>query len=267
VRLEGKVALITGGTAGIGANMVATMAAEGASVAFTGRNAERGKELEAGLTDRGLSVSFVQADNGVEDEVKNAVHHTVESYGSLTVLVNNAAATETSVSGADSRVDEIANDDWDHIFKSALYGTLWASKYAIPHMKAAGHGSIVNISASSSMRSSRGRPAYQSSKGAINSLTRQMAAEYGAHSIRSNAIIVGFINSDGPVMRKLLADEEYMAVIKGMLVLPYIGEPSDISHAAVYLASDESKYVTGSQLTVDGGALCYQPIIPRSVSA
>lgn len=259
--------MVTGGTAGIGANIVETMAAQGASVGFTGRGADRGKKLESDLSAKGLAVRFIQADSGIEPDVDSAVRQTVDAFGSLTILVNNAAATELSASGADNRVDEITNESWDQIFKSALYGTLWASKYAIPHMRQAGNGSIVNISASSSMRSSRGRPAYQSSKGAINSLTRQMAADYGAECIRTNAIIVGFINSAGPVMQKLLADEEYMSVIKGMLVLPYIGEPSDISHAAVYLASDESKYVTGSQLTVDGGALCYQPIIPRWASA
>jgi meso-butanediol dehydrogenase/(S,S)-butanediol dehydrogenase/diacetyl reductase len=263
MRLSEKVALVTGGTAGIGANIVETMANEGAAVGFTGRNADRGKKLEVELVGKGLNVRFIQADSGVQAEVASAVQQTVDAFGSLTVLVNNAAATEMSVSGADNHVDEIENADWDEIVRAALYGTLWASKYAIPHMRAAGKGSIINISASSSKRSSRGRPAYQASKGAINSLTRQMAADYGAEGIRSNAIIVGFINSGGPVISKLIADEEYFGVIKSMLVLPYIGEPSDISYASVYLASDEAKYVTGTELTVDGGALCYQPIVPR----
>ncbi|GAB1813060.1 SDR family NAD(P)-dependent oxidoreductase [Mycobacterium sp. MUNTM1] len=259
--------MVTGGTAGIGADIVTMMATEGASVGFTGRNSGRGTSLETKLRAKGLSVRYIQADNGDEAAVSQAVEVIVEAFGSLTILVNNAAATEVTLSGADNHVDEITNEDWDHIFKSALYGALWSSKYAIPHMRNAGKGSIVNISASSSKRSLKGRPAYQTSKGAINSLTRQMAVDYGAEGIRSNAIIVGFINSGGPVMQKLLADDEYMSVINGMLVLPYIGQPSDISYAAVYLASDESKYVTGSQITVDGGALCYQPVIPRWATA
>jgi NAD(P)-dependent dehydrogenase (short-subunit alcohol dehydrogenase family) len=243
------------------------MASEGASVAFTGRNADRGKALESELTGKGLATKFVQADSGIESDIAQAVNDTAAAFGSLTVLVNSAAATELTVSGVDNHVDEIDNQSWDDIVRPALYGTLWASKFAIPHMRTAGQGSIINISASSSMRSPRGRPAYQTSKGAINSLTRQMASDYGPERIRSNAIIVGFINSRGPVMRKLLNDDEYMSVIKGMLVLPYIGEVNDIAYAAVYLASDESKYVTGTQLTVDGGALAYQPVIPRWVDA
>jgi NAD(P)-dependent dehydrogenase (short-subunit alcohol dehydrogenase family) len=131
-------------------------------------------------------------------------------------------------------------------------------------MREVGGGSIINISASSSIRSLRTRPAYQASKGAINTLTRQMAVDYGSENIRSNAIIVGFIQTEGRGMQQLLADEEYMKVIRAMLVLPRLGEPADIAAAAVYLASDESKYVTGTQITVDGGATSYQPTLPRA---
>lgn len=267
MRLDGKVALVTGGTAGIGAGIVEMMAREGASVAFTGRSRDVGEALQQRLRDSGATVTYVQADSQVESSVSDAVATTVEAYGPVTVLVNSAAATDVAVSGVDSHVDEITNDDWDYVVRTSLYGTLWASKYAIPHMRAAGGGSIVNISASSSIRSLRSRPAYQASKGAINSLTRQMAVDYGLENIRCNAIIVGFINSGGEVMQKLLADEAYMQVIRGMLVLPRIGEPADIAAAAVFLASDESKYVTGSQITVDGGATSYQPVMPRVVES
>jgi NAD(P)-dependent dehydrogenase (short-subunit alcohol dehydrogenase family) len=267
MRLHGKVALVTGGTAGIGAGIVEMLAAEGASVAFTGRRPESGLAVERAVRDTGGQATYVQADSMVEADVVRAIARTVDTYGPLTVLVNSAAATERSVSGADSHVDEIRNEDWDFLIRTALHGTMWACKYAIPHMRAAGGGSIVNISASSSLRSVRGRPAYQASKGAINSLTRQMAVDYGPEGIRSNAIIVGFINTQGEVMKKLLADEEYMHAIHSMVVLPYLGDPADVAAAAVYLASDESKYVTGSQLTVDGGATCQQPVVNRTVRA
>ncbi len=266
MRLAGKVALVTGGTAGIGAGIVTMFAEQGAAVGFTGRSAETGALLEKRLAEQGHRVRFIQADNSIEDDVARAVATTVEAFGPVTVLVNSAAATDVTASGADSHVDTISNDVWDSIIRTALYGAQWACKYAIPHMRAAGGGSIVNISASSSIRSLRTRPAYQASKGAINALTRQLAVDYGAENIRSNAIIVGFIATEGRGMQQLLADESYMQVIRSMLVLPRVGEPADIAAAAVYLGSDESKYVTGTQITVDGGATSYQPTLPRATS-
>jgi meso-butanediol dehydrogenase / (S,S)-butanediol dehydrogenase / diacetyl reductase len=265
MRLAGKVALVTGGTSGIGAGIVEMFAGEGASVAFTGRTASTGAALEKRLRAAGAQVTYIRADNNVEQDVADAVAATVAAYSGLTVLVNSAAATDVTGSGADSHVDEISNEDWDRVVRTALYGAMWATKYAIPHMRAAGGGSIVNISASSSIRSLRTRPAYQASKGAINALTRQLAVDYGAEDIRANAIIVGFIYTDSASMRRLLADEDYMRVIRGQLVLPRLGEPADIAAAAVYLASDESKYVTGTQLTVDGGATNHQPTLPRAL--
>jgi NAD(P)-dependent dehydrogenase (short-subunit alcohol dehydrogenase family) len=263
MRLQGKVALITGGTAGIGAGIVRMFAEQGASVAYTGRNTARGKELEETLRAEGLAVTYVAADSSVEEDVARAVAATVGAYGPITALVNSAAATDVTASGRDNHVDEIKTEDWDYIIRTALYGTMWASKYTIPHMRAAGGGSIVNISASSSLRSLRSRPAYQSAKGGVNVLTRQLAADYGADNIRANAIIVGFIYTGEEGMRTLIADESYMQVIRGMLVLPRLGEPADIAAAAVYLASDESKYVTGTQITVDGGASNFQPTLQR----
>jgi NAD(P)-dependent dehydrogenase (short-subunit alcohol dehydrogenase family) len=265
MRLAGKVALVTAGTSGIGAGIVEMFAREGASVAFTGRTESTGAELEKRLRDGGAKVTYIKADSNVEQDIADAVAATVAGYGGLSVLVNSAAATDVTASGADSHVEEIANEDWDRVIRTGLYGAMWATKYAIPHMRAAGGGSIINISASSSIRSLRTRPAYQASKGAINALTRQLAVDYGAQDIRANAIIVGFIYTDSENMRNLLADEEYMRVIRGMLVLPRLGEPADIAAAAVFLASDESKYVTGTQLTVDGGATSYQPTLPRAL--
>jgi meso-butanediol dehydrogenase / (S,S)-butanediol dehydrogenase / diacetyl reductase len=265
MRLRGKVALVTGGTAGIGAGIVEMFAREGASVAFTGRTKSTGTALEKTLRGRGATATYIQADSKSEADVAAAIAAAAEAYGPVTVLVNNAAATDVTISGVDNHVDEITSEDWDYTVHTALYGTLWACKHAIPQMRTAGGGSIVNISASSSVRSIRSRPAYQASKGAINALTRQMAVDYGAENIRSNAIIVGFINTGGDMMRKLLADEQYMQVIRGMIVLPELGEPADIAAAAVYLASDESKYVTGTQLTVDGGATSHQPVLPRTM--
>ena len=211
---------MTGGTAGIGAGIVEMFASEGASVAFTGRTKSTGTALEKALRERGATATYIQADSKSEADVAAAIAAAAEAYGPVTVLVNNAAATDVTISGVDNHVDEITSEDWDYTVHTALYGTLSVCKHAIPQMRSAGGGSIINISASSSVRSIRSRPAYQASKGAINALTRQMAVDYGEENIRSNAIIVGFINTGGEIMRKLLADEQYMQVIRGMIVPP-----------------------------------------------
>jgi len=259
-RLDGKVALVTGGTKGIGRGVVDMMAAEGAAVAFTGRSEDIGREVEAGITAAGGQAMYVKADNGVEEQLAGAVAATVERYGKLTTLVNNAIASEDVGSGLDSHVDEVDDGTFEKILRIALMGTVWATKHAVPEMRKAGSGSIVNISASSSKSALPHRPAYHASKGAINALTRQLAVDYGKDDIRANAIIVGFIFTGSDAMTAILDNPQYKAAFLKNIMVPRFGEPADIAAGVVYLASDESKYVTGTELTIDGGALCHQTL-------
>jgi NAD(P)-dependent dehydrogenase (short-subunit alcohol dehydrogenase family) len=259
MRLEGKVALVTGGTRGIGRGIVEMLAAQGAAVAFTGRSQEAGHEVEAGVAASGGRVLYLNADSGNEADVVAAVAATVERFGRLTTLVNSAISDDAS-SGRDSHVDLVDNDTFGNIMRIALMGTFWACKYAIPHMRAAGSGSIVNISASSSRSALPERPAYHASKGAINAMTRQLAVDYGKDNIRANTIIVGFIYTGSPVMAAILDDPVRRAAFERNIMVPRFGEPADIAAGVVYLASDESGYVTGTELTIDGGALCHQAL-------
>jgi NAD(P)-dependent dehydrogenase (short-subunit alcohol dehydrogenase family) len=259
-RLDGKVALVTGGTKGIGRGVVEMLAAEGAGVAFTGRSEDVGREVEAGVTAAGGQAMYVKADNGVEEQLAAAVAATVERYGKLTALVNNAIASEEAGSGLDSHVDEIDDGTFEKILRIALMGTVWATKHAVPEMRKAGSGSIVNISASSSKSALPHRPAYHASKGAINALTRQLAVDYGKDDIRANAIIVGFIFTGSEAMTAILDNPQYKAAFMKNIMVPRFGEPADIATGVVYLAADESKYVTGTELTIDGGALCHQAL-------
>jgi NAD(P)-dependent dehydrogenase (short-subunit alcohol dehydrogenase family) len=259
MRLAGTVALVTGGTRGIGRGLVVMLAREGAAVAFTGRSEERGREVEAAVRGAGGRVRYVRADNGHEEQIARAVQTAVDEFGRLTTLVNNAISDDVG-SGKDSHVDSIDDETFENILRISLKGTLWAAKHAIPQMRKAGSGSIVNISATSSVLSLPGRPAYQASKGAINALTRQMAVDYGKERIRVNTIIVGFVFTGTPEMTAILARPELRAAFEKNVLVPYLGEPADIAAGVVYLASDESKYVTGTQLTIDGGALSRQSL-------
>ena len=256
MRLEGKVALVTGGTRGIGRGIVEMLVAEGAAVAFTGRSEDLGREVEAAAGGQAL---YLRADSGVEEEVAGAVRSTVERFGALTTLVSSAISDDAG-SGRDSHIDLVENETFDNIMRVALYGTYWACKYAVPEMRKAGSGSIINISASSSKSALPERPAYHASKGAINAMTRQLAVDYGPEDIRANTIIVGFIDTGTEMMRHILSDPGRRAAFQKNIMVPRFGEPADIAAGVVYLASDESKYVTGIELTIDGGALCHQAL-------
>jgi NAD(P)-dependent dehydrogenase (short-subunit alcohol dehydrogenase family) len=254
MRLEGKVAIVTGATYGIGTTIVERLAQEGASVVFTGRSADKGQALQDDFRSRRLAVSYCRGDAAVEDDVRRAVDAAVDTYGPITTVVNNAAATDiTRPGGGDSHVAEITNEAFDAVWHVGVHGVLWTSKYAIPHMREAGGGSIINISAASSVRAIEGRPAYQASKGAINALTRQMAVDYGPHGIRSNAIIVGFTPTGGEVITKMVQNESFIAAVMRAIPTPRLGSPHDIANGCVYLASDEAEYVNGVLLPIDGG--------------
>jgi meso-butanediol dehydrogenase / (S,S)-butanediol dehydrogenase / diacetyl reductase len=257
MRLEGRVALVTGATYGIGTTIVERLAEEGAAVVFTGRSADKGDDIEQRLRAEGRRVLFHQGSVAVEADVEAAVAAAVDTYGSLTIVVNNAAATDLTGPGRpDSHVDEISNEVFDAVLHTGVHGVLWTSKHAIPHMKTAGGGAIVNISAASSVRAIDGRPGYQASKGAVNALTRQIAVDYGLFGIRSNAIIVGFTPTGGETITRMVENEAFITAVKRAIPSPRLGSPRDIANGVVYLASEEGEYVNGVLLPIDGGLTC-----------
>ncbi|MDO8363103.1 MAG: SDR family oxidoreductase [Actinomycetota bacterium] len=257
MRLDGKVAIVTGATMGIGVSIVERLAEEGASVVFTGRTLEKGKEVEAGFRARGLETTFVQGSVTEDADVKAAVETAVGKYGRLTTLVNNAAATDTTgPGGLDSHITEISWEAFDKVIRTGVHSLLLTCRHSIPHMIEAGGGSIINISAASSLRAIDGRPAYQASKGAVNTLTRQIAVDYGVQGVRSNAIVVGFTPTGGEVMTKMLNTPAFITAVKKAIPSPRLGHPRDIGNGCVYLASDEAEYVNGVLLPIDGGLSC-----------
>jgi len=245
-RLDGEAALVTGSTAGIGRAIAIEFGREGAAVAVTGRDQERGTAAVAELVALGASAVFVPADLSSEAECTRLVEAAAARLGRLTVLVNNAAG-----SGArDAPVADLATDAWEAILRVDLTAPMWCARAAIPHMRRAGHGSIVNISSRQAERASRGFAAYIAAKAGMNGLTRAIAVDEAAHGIRCNTISPGYVLND---RRDAGISAERRERYEGMH-LTRLGLASDVAHAAVYLAARESEFVTGINLHLDGGS-------------
>jgi len=265
-RLRERVAVVTGSTRGIGRATAKRFAEEGAKVVVTGRSDDDGLEVEREIRDAGGDATFVHTDLAREDDVIAMVAAAVERYGKLTTLVNNAAPTELMGPGrADRRVTELENDAWDSIMLVALKAVVWACKYAIPEIARAGGGTIVNISSAASLLGTPGLDTYTAAKGALNTLTRSMAVEYAADGIRSNCIVAGMVlTSEGAF--KMMEDPVIGGATRAMH-LTRLGLPEDIANAALFLASDESAFVTGAVIPVDGGVTARMPVPDISAAA
>ena len=241
-RLDGEVALITGSTAGIGAEIARLFAAEGASVIVTGRNAERGERV---VSDAGGRGAFVAADLGSPDTPSVLVDAAVERFGSLTVLVNNAIESDVR----DGPVVDVSDETWQRVLTVNVVAAARLCAAAIPVMTQAGHGSIVNISSKAAQRAPRRLASYIASKGALEALTRSIAMDYADQGIRCNTLSPGYVLNE---RRDADLSEERRQHLQEM-ILTRLTEARDIAYAALYLASKESEVVTGIMLPVDGG--------------
>lgn len=244
-RLDGETVLITGSTSGIGRQAAITCGAEGARVAVHGRNAERGEAVVRTITEAGGTAHFFPADLAGEDACTALVNGVAGRFGGLTVLVNNAVAG----SGGRSPIGEFDTALWEKILRVNLTSPAWLCRAAIPHMLAAGHGSIVNVSSRQAERASPGLAPYAASKGGLNALTRSIAVDYGRRNIRCNALSVGYVENP---RRDAGMSPERRAELEGMH-LTRLGRAEDIAWAIVYLAGRESEFVTGALLPIDGG--------------
>jgi NAD(P)-dependent dehydrogenase (short-subunit alcohol dehydrogenase family) len=250
-RLSGKSAIVTGGAVGIGRACVERMAAEGARVAIFDLLEAEGRVLAAELTAAGRAVGFWRVDVSDEGAVGAAIDAVAAQWGGIDVLVNNAG-----ISGAPKPTEEVTAAEWDRVQAVNVKGVFFCTKHAIGHLRAAGGGSIINLSSIAGIVGTGGGAPYHASKGAVRLMTKNDAITLAADAIRVNSVHPGYIWT--PMvenhLRATSADLEAAKVAAGALhPLGHMGEPDDIAWAVVYLASDEAKFVTGAELVVDGG--------------
>ena len=245
-RLEGKIALISGSTRGIGRSMAEYFASEGAKVAVTGRTVEKGEKVVAAIEAGGGEAKFFSLDITSEDSVRETIAAVVAHFGGLTTLVNNAAPT-AEVATTVKALNELSTEEWNTILTGTLTGNVfWASKYAWPHLAEADGASILNISSGQSLVGISGFAAYSAAKGGVNSVTRVLAVEGAPVGIRANNIAVGRVVSGR-------GDSGVGVGEKTGGRLTRLGNPMYIAYAAAFLCSDEGAFVTGEMLIVDGG--------------
>jgi NAD(P)-dependent dehydrogenase (short-subunit alcohol dehydrogenase family) len=246
--MRGEVAIVTGGSRGIGLATVEDFLVHGAKVVFCGRDAEVGAEAERGLGAEG-SAHFEPADVSVAADLERVAAVCRERFGDATVLVNNAGVN------ANFDATEMTEEEWDRFFGIDLKAAWLASKQVLPAMVGAGRGAIVNISSLHGFATLEGFFPYAAAKSGLVGLTRSLALDYGPHGIRVNCIAPGFVRTR-LVQESIDRAEDTEEAERGMVAgvaLGRIGEPGEIAKTIRFLASDEASYVTGASLLVDGG--------------
>ena len=246
-RLDGKVAFISGGARGMGAEEARLFAREGAKVAIGDVLEEDGRRVEAEINESGGDCLFLRLDVTSEANWQSAIAATVSRFGALHILVNNAG-----IGGVGGLVEDTPVEDWELVMDINAKGVFLGTKAAIPEMQAAGGGSIINISSQLGIvATDNSSPMYHASKGAVRILTKSTAIQFAPDGIRANSV------HPGPVVTAMTErrreDPEAFALMRSRIPLGRFAEPIEIANAVLYLASDESGYVTGSEVVVDGG--------------
>ena len=245
-RLNGKSAIVSGGARGQGATEAKMFAREGAKVVLGDVLDEEGKQVEAQINESGGTATYVHLDVTREDDWRSAVDTAIDRYGKLDILVNNAGILISK------GLEDTTVEDWDRIMEINAKGVFLGTKQAIPAMRRAAGGSIINISSTAGrVGSHNGSPSYTATKGAVRLLTKSTAIQYAKEGIRCNSVHPGPIDTE--MIRHTLTDPTRLEQRMQRLPLGRVGTPEDIAYGVLYLASDESSFVTGSELVIDGG--------------
>ncbi|MCH7997334.1 MAG: glucose 1-dehydrogenase [Chloroflexi bacterium] len=249
MRLEGKVALISGGARGIGAAEARLLAREGAVVVIGDVLEKEGRQLEEEINESGGRALFTRLDVTSEEDWQRAVQLTVDTFGKLDILVNNAGIIIRAP------IEQTSVETWDTTMAVNAKGVFLGTKAVLPGMRQAGGGSIVNLSSSAGIVGSVAAAAYSASKGAVRLFTKSTAIQHARDGIRVNSVHPGPINA--PMMDEIKVDSTKFQESVNIVPLGRFGEPEEVAYAVLFLASDESSYVTGSELVVDGGVTAH----------
>lgn len=249
-RVGGKTAIVTGGGMGIGRAVSLLLAKEGASVALLDIDDRSGREVVDEIKGGGGMAEFWCVDVRNGEHVAKTFAEINRRFGKIQVLVNNAG-----IMGIQKPSDQIDESGWDRVIETNLKSVFLCTKHVVPYMKEAGSGSIINLSSILGLVGG-GDPPYHAAKGGVRLLTKSDAFYYGKHNIRVNSVHPGHILT--PMVRSMMPEDgeearQFLEGLGNMNLLGHIGEPEDIAYAILYLASDESKFVTGAELTIDGG--------------
>ena len=245
MRLENKVALISGGARGMGATEAKLFVQEGAKVVIGDVLEDEGRRTEAEINEAGGECVFVRLDVTSEESWQSAVSEAVSRFGKLDILVNNAGIYRTH------NVTETSEDEWDQVMDINAKGVFLGTKAAIPALRDSGGGSIVNISSVAGLVGNQMSSAYTASKGAVRLFTKSTAIQYARDGIRCNSVHPGTIVTD--MTAGLLADEAYREDRMNRTPIGRLGTAEDVAYGVLFLASDEASFMTGSELVVDGG--------------
>lgn len=253
-RVEGKVAIITGGASGIGRVSAERLAGEGAKIAIVDLDLDGARAVAAGIESAGGKAIALRADVSVEADVRTAIEAVMDRFGALHVLHNNAAITSPEHQRRDASLLDLDVEIWDRTLAVDLRGAMLGCKHAVPRMIASGGGSIINTTSNSALAGDLSLNAYSAAKAGLNSLTLSVATAFGKDGIRCNAVSPAHIAS--PSLARVVS-AEVQAMLLAECLTPRLGTPQDVANLVLFLASDESAFITGQIMRVDGGALSH----------
>ncbi|WP_435348783.1 SDR family NAD(P)-dependent oxidoreductase [Haloarchaeobius sp. HRN-SO-5] len=237
--LEDKIAIVTGGSTGIGKAIAEKYVEHGAEVVIANRTEETGK-----ATAEELGCDYHRCDISDFEQAEDLVERTVEEYGRLDVMVNNAGI------GRAGTIEEMTLRDWEDVIQVNLNGVMYGSRAALPHLKRS-DGAIVNVASIYGLVGGPGASAYSAAKGGVVNLTREVAIDYASDGVRVNSICPGFVET--PMTDEFLDQEQFYEFVRGQTPMGRVAQPEEVSGIAMFLASDEASYITGANVPVDGG--------------